>query len=226
MIAICAVLITAPSLLADDIHDAAARGDVKEIEKLLSTDKSLLEKKAEWTNEIEGWHLEGTPLHIAAIEGQDDAVVLLIAKGAEVNVKDETGYTPLHLAAAKALKKTVEILLGAKNVNVNAETDDKKTPLLLAVSGLPVGQFPSEEQRLAVAELLLAKGANPNKKDDKGVTTLHIAAANGWDKLVNLLVSKGPDVNAVDNDGKTPLQAAEKSLNPEVAEILKKAGAK
>ena len=38
---------------------------------------------------------ENTPLHRAAYYGHKEIVVLLIAKGADVNVKNDVGYTPL-----------------------------------------------------------------------------------------------------------------------------------
>ena len=41
-----------------------------------------------------GW----TPLHFAAAFGHKEIVKLLVAKGADVNTKNENGYTPLDLA--------------------------------------------------------------------------------------------------------------------------------
>ena len=51
---------------------------------------------------------ETTPLHRAAYYGHKEIVVLLIAKGADVNVKNDVGYTPLdwkHPDTAALLRK-------------------------------------------------------------------------------------------------------------------------
>jgi ankyrin repeat protein len=57
-----------------------------------------------------------TPLHLAVIEGQVDTAKLLVAKGADVNAKDEDGETALTKATAAQHKQLIEILtkLGAK----------------------------------------------------------------------------------------------------------------
>ena len=52
--------------------------------------------------------LRRTPLHRAAYYGHKEIVVLLIAKGADVNVKNDVGYTPLdwnHPDTAALLRK-------------------------------------------------------------------------------------------------------------------------
>jgi len=57
--------------------------------------------------------------------GHKEIVELLIAKGADVNSKDKSGYTPLHGAATDV---TVELLI-AEGADVNAKGDDGSTPL-------------------------------------------------------------------------------------------------
>jgi ankyrin repeat protein len=51
-----------------------------------------------------------TPLHIAAQQGRDDVVKLLLAGGADVNAKDDKGETPLQLAKSSDKTATVELL--------------------------------------------------------------------------------------------------------------------
>lgn len=55
---------------------------------------------------------------------------------------------------------------------------------------------------------LLANGADPNVKDNRGRTPLHHAAFYGYVHNVNILLKAGADPNAQDNEGYTPLNAA------------------
>ena len=54
-----------------------------------------------------GW----TPLHIAAGMGNLKVAGQLIAKGADVNVRDKHGATPLDMAAAQSEKRMYDFLL-------------------------------------------------------------------------------------------------------------------
>ena len=69
-----------------------------------------------------------TPLHWAAIEGQEEIVELLIAKGANVNAKADEGNTPLHTAALNNREEVAELLI-AKGADVNAKCVNGGTPL-------------------------------------------------------------------------------------------------
>jgi len=64
------------------------------------------------------------------------------------------------------------------------------------------------EDKLETASFLLHQGANPNAKNDEGITPLHLAA---YPSMVELLVRRGAEVDIRSNDGRTPLlvQAAE-----------------
>ena len=69
-----------------------------------------------------------TPLHVAASDGSEDVVELLLVNHAEVNAKDNIGATPLHLAVAKGHKDVAELLL-ANKAEVNAKDNIGMTPL-------------------------------------------------------------------------------------------------
>jgi ankyrin repeat protein len=79
-------------------------------------------------------------------------------------------------------------------------------------------------------ETLISAGADVNAKDvRRGRASLHIAAwytAEQNPKVIELLLSKGADINAKDNDGKTALAYAIEGGYTEIAEILRKHGAK
>jgi ankyrin repeat protein len=58
------------------------------------------------------------------------------------------------------------------------------------------------------AALLLAKGADVNTRDDKGVTALQIAARWGNYKVAQLLLQMGADIRSRDKQGWTALHMA------------------
>ncbi len=68
---------------------------------------------------------------------------------------------------------------------------------------------------------LLENGADPNVRDDKGRTPMHIIAQKGIGKnQVQVLIEYGADINAYDREGKTPLDAAQKAKRKVVANFL------
>ena len=74
-----------------------------------------------------------SPLHAAVTKGDKAAVEALLAKGAEVNAKDNIGFTPLHIAAYWGKRDIAELLLDM-GADVNAKNNDGKTPRHIAAS--------------------------------------------------------------------------------------------
>ena len=70
-------------------------------------------------------------LHHAANHGQHYAATLLLDHGAEVNLKDNNGWTPLHHAAWKGHTDVATLLID-RGADVNVKTIDGRTPLELA----------------------------------------------------------------------------------------------
>lgn len=68
---------------------------------------------------------------------------------------------------------------------------------------------------------------NVNAQDDRGLTPLMCASANGHLDIVEYLIREiGANPNIKNNEGKTALDLAEENRHEEVAEFLRKAGAK
>ena len=67
-------------------------------------------------------------IHDAAAQGNNEAVKQHLSAGTDVNVKDESGWTPLHWAASKVHNKTAKLLIRA-GADVNVVNKDNLSPL-------------------------------------------------------------------------------------------------
>ena len=143
-----------------------------------------------------------TALHAAVSSGCLDAAALLLERGAAVDAVDDSGNTPLHLAAARHGQPSAVALAhllieaGANVEAVNA--DFEKTPLLVALSQI-------EDSSTDFVEALLDAGANVNAADRANQSALHHAAIYGHPAAVQLLLERGAAVNAADDPGRTAL---------------------
>ena len=70
-------------------------------------------------------------IHEAASDGNIEVVKQHLEAGADVNVKDTIGLTPLHMAAGDGRKEVAELLI-AKGAEVNAKIEGM-TPLDIAI---------------------------------------------------------------------------------------------
>jgi len=80
------------------IHDAAGDGHIEAVKQHLAAGTYVNAKLK---------FLGSTPLHRV---GTKEVAELLIAKGADVNAKDEDGETPLYYAIARQNPKTADLL--------------------------------------------------------------------------------------------------------------------
>ena len=120
----------------------------------------------------------GTPLHEAAATAGPTDVRDLLDRGADIHARVDVhftasgtthpGATALHVAAASNPDPAVTLLLLDQDVDVDAKTDDRSTPLhLAAVNNVP-----------AVAGMLLRRGANAGAIDDNGNTPCQLFQQN------------------------------------------------
>jgi ankyrin len=161
-------------------------------------------------------------------------VELLLAAGANPNmqlklmppyrsVKDDRGAdamltigtTPL-IRAAKAMDVPLIKLLLAHGARPDLPNSRGITPLMAAagVGSVAIdtrGYYDTEDVQKRSVEslrLLLAAGADVNRKDTAGQTALHGAARWGWTEVLPFLAANQANLHAKDAQGMTPLDMA------------------
>ena len=141
-----------------------------------------------------------TPLMWAVASRQSGVARLLIDKKADVAARSHGGFTPLLFAAQSGDLDSAQLLLAA-GADVQESAPDGSTPLLvsaMSVQAVTISDYrliPQTSGHEAVAEFLLAHGADPNRADRLGVAPLHAAVETGKRSLVQALLS-APGVNA------------------------------
>eukprot|EP00929_Paragymnodinium_shiwhaense_P060547 TRINITY_DN30227_c0_g1_i1.p1 TRINITY_DN30227_c0_g1~~TRINITY_DN30227_c0_g1_i1.p1 ORF type:complete len:433 (+),score=55.64 TRINITY_DN30227_c0_g1_i1:842-2140(+) len=127
-------------------------------------------------------------------------------------VIDETGRTLLHSVVTPDAAKQ----LLASGLDVNAESDDKETPLHHAIV----------QRSSVLVAAFLEHGADTEVLDGMGMTSLIQSAMMG-DKgeLSGLLLKARAAVDAVDGSGRSALHWAVRASNEELIAVLLQAGA-
>jgi ankyrin repeat protein len=170
-----------PAKLAEDFRRAAYRGNLETMRQIFEKSPAVLESRSDPDRvfhfpkrtastpppfeELEPHRF--TALHYAVYMFRTNAVVWLLAKGAEANAGDRDGVTPLHQAANLSNITLVTILLD-HSANIHARTFKNRTPLHWAAVG----------GDLNTVKLLLEHGADPSVRDSAGRTPAMDAARN------------------------------------------------
>ncbi|RPE79871.1 ankyrin repeat domain-containing protein [Vulcaniibacterium tengchongense] len=178
-------------------------------------------------------HAGMTPLLAATRDswhGRPEAVMTLLANGADPRLTDAEGNTPLH-HAARSTDPGVAALLRDAAAELDPLNRDGLSPLGVACSvgnwrlakfllergakPEPAGGQPAllaaaggEEDDPAGVNLLLKFRAKVDARDARGRSALHEAAHAGHAEIAAALLAAGADADARDGEGRTPLLEA------------------
>jgi ankyrin repeat protein len=154
-------------------------------------------------------YLTPTALILAADRADDRAVEILLAGGANPNVREGGGGTPLMYAAMDGDAALVRLLVDA-GATVNAIDKDGFSALVRACA--------TGNSSAAIA--LVERRANVNLRGRDGTTALMLAAREGSTATVKRLIDSGADVAAVDKSGFSALRWARVLSRADIVKLL------
>ncbi|RDA88261.1 hypothetical protein CP532_0314 [Ophiocordyceps camponoti-leonardi (nom. inval.)] len=169
-----------------------------------------------------------------AHRGSQALVDLLLKKGVDRWVTDESKQTPLLLAAKAGQFPIVSILLDrAASAGLSAakggidDESERRAAHIDAIDGQgrTALSWASCNGHRTVVQKLISKGAGLNVRDCDGSTPLFLALYNGHEAIARILVEKGAEVNIRDSNGWTPLFLASFSGQVDVVRFLVANGA-
>lgn len=188
--------------------DAAARGDLAQVRRLLAAGVSVEQRDG-----------GGRTAVLAATAGNHlDVVRDLIARGADVNAQDRQRDSAFLLAGASGYTQIVRATLAA-GANPKSTNRYGGTALIPAC----------HHGHVDTVRLLLGTPIDVDHVNNLGWTALLEAVILGdggpaHTDIVRMLIARGANVNLADRDGVTPLAHARQRGQDRVASLLQMAG--
>lgn len=189
-----------------------------------------------------------TVFHIAGFNGDNDLADLLLEIGADINVRDKHGVTPLMTAIAQgkvdfagwATDQDPRCALAtdargrtALHRAAHHKVADCIDMLIDCGVGVDVrdtdGNTPlfyaADSGHMHTFNKLIANGADPRARNARRYTALHFAAVHGQTQMAEKLAELGCLVDARGCDGRTPLHVAAHNGRQQMCQLLVQMGA-
>eukprot|EP00271_Cylindrocystis_brebissonii_P011783 TRINITY_DN2972_c0_g1_i1.p1 TRINITY_DN2972_c0_g1~~TRINITY_DN2972_c0_g1_i1.p1 ORF type:complete len:359 (-),score=114.31 TRINITY_DN2972_c0_g1_i1:416-1492(-) len=128
------------------------------------------------TEEEEEEEVEEEAIHVAASEGDLEALQQLLKDGADTDVVDAEKRTALHFACGHGKEKIVEALVKA-GANIDALDKNQNTPL----------HYAAGYGRKDCVKALMDGGASVTKRNLDGKTAIEVATLNKQTEVVKML---------------------------------------
>ena len=123
-----------------------------------------------------------TPLARAAFAGQSRVAIYLLGMGADVNLQDRLGLTPVHYACLGGQHVTLQLLI-QRHAWIDTFDKSHRTPLLTSLL-LPI-KLPD------IIQCLIEGGADLSLSDRYKCTALHYVCFKGDVNLVAVMIKAG-----------------------------------
>ncbi|OXU29397.1 hypothetical protein TSAR_015212 [Trichomalopsis sarcophagae] len=205
------------------LHYAAKRGQWKTVEILLDAGA-----------DVDSLTDEGsTALHLAVGNYSNaDTVELLMRRGANVNIKDYGGKTPIFMAIEAGIgddegeEDEEEEFPEHRIYNITRHLLDAGAEVnAISAAGEPVFHRVLVYGVDEIIELFLERGADIHSRNANGIAVIHVAVAHASERILKMLIDRGVTVDVKNSLGATPLHIAALFGKEEHAELLLARGA-
>ena len=188
------------------IHDAAAKGDLDTVKKILEQNPSLVNQDDQY---------EWRPIFHAGLRRRYDVVKYLIDCGADLAAHD--GYVVHYAGEVPNNKEVVSLLIAYGGLDAHTKPSSEiARQFIYAVFLANVGR---------VNAMLRDNPKLVQERYARGDTALHHATRNGDLEIVEQLVGAGADVNGTTDNGHFPLYCAAGHGHVETTRYLVENGA-
>jgi len=193
------VLKRQPELANKKLEDGSTLLSLAVKNDLLEAVGVLLNSGADPNQAIYG---EITPLHVAAREGNQELMKLLLQHGANPLAQDQDAWDTMEWAVTENKLTTATLLASWLINNRSASADD-----------IPFGRYVLLASQYDITPLVraLLPYAATEEFDDVGRNGVWFAANSGNDALLAILLDAGSTANPSDNQGRTPFHVATQS---------------
>lgn len=151
-------------------------------------------------------------LHVAVRMDDNDILEQLVQGGANLNVQDRWGLTPLHLALALQLPSKSTILESLLSADAAFDIGDQDGDMAIHAA--------ASHSDLETMKILLTHVTNINAQNARGQTALHVAIRRGEKSIAEMLLKAGADPTIVDSHGMSALKAALACEDFDVVELI------
>jgi ankyrin repeat protein len=139
---------------------AVEKSDLTTVKELVAKNSTVVDSR-----DISDGH---SALHTAIKRRDSGWLRYLLSLGANPNLADKRGVTPMMLASQIGFVEGIE-MLAQKGARVDESNDAGETPLILAV----------HKRDIPMLRILLAAGADPDRSDNSGRTARDYAKLDG-----------------------------------------------
>jgi len=239
LIILCLASMFTAFISAQDIHKYLKDNNLEEVIRIININPSFIDKQDETGN---------TPLHLAADDSKTEILKFLLDKGANTEIKNNDGITPIFSAVKQNHIEAVKLL--SQKADLNTMNMQFITPLMFAIQfgnpplvnvlinsganvnfespyGYPV-HFSVLTMQHKMLALLIENGADIEVKF-RELTPLHLAVLRSDFNCSKILIEKGANVEALTPDGNSALTLAITNGQGEyekIIELLLEKGAK